>query len=669
MDYHVAITGNDNNAGACIEAPFRTISKAASIALPGDNVYVHGGVYREWVSPENAGTVNARITFQAACGEVVTISGAEQITDWLNVESTIWKTVISNSFFGDYNPYQNVIGGDWFFTRDKVFHTGEVYLNGKSMYEAETLDDIKNPAEAPDSNDKQFSLYKWCAVVESETTTIFANFHGADPRKECVEINVRPHVFWPRQTGRNYITVRGFKLKQAATNWAPPTALQTGLIGPHWSRGWIIENNEISDSKCSGVSLGTERETGDNEWTKTGYKLGHQREQEVIFRALHNANWNKENIGGHIVRNNIIHDCEQAGIVGHLGGAFSTIEHNHIYRIHYKRQWHGAEVGGIKLHASLDTQIYNNFIHHCYRALWLDWQAQGTYIKGNVFYNNQSEDFMAEVCHGPFTLENNLFLSKWSVKDMSEGAAFVHNLFLGKIASCAEPNRHTPYHFPHDTAVAGCTNITGGDDRFYNNIFIAEQNDNEPFGKVSSFWDGAVIMDGVPAFATFKSTPAGTSQYDDCPGSDEMPVWKYNHLVSAGKIKGDPEKPVNQPPGTPLARYNVYIANNLYLNGAVPYAKETNAAVHSDAGIEVKITDPWNAKIKITITKPENLRTGNPQIITTEILGAAHTSEQKFENAGGTPFYFDKDYSGRMRTVIVPGPFEITEKTSFEVGY
>ena len=37
--------------------------------------------------------------------------------------------------------------------------------------------------------------------------------------------------------------MRGFTLEHAATNWAPPTAEQIGLIGTHWSKGWIIENN------------------------------------------------------------------------------------------------------------------------------------------------------------------------------------------------------------------------------------------------------------------------------------------------------------------------------------------------------------------------------------------------------------------------------------------
>ncbi len=58
----------------------------------------------------------------------------------------------------------------------------------------------------------------------------------------------------------------------AAPNLAPPTALQEGLIGPHWSKGRIIENNEISNSKNSGINIGKEISTGHNAWTTIGTK-------------------------------------------------------------------------------------------------------------------------------------------------------------------------------------------------------------------------------------------------------------------------------------------------------------------------------------------------------------------------------------------------------------
>ena len=77
---------------------------------------------------------------------------------------------------------------------------------------------------------------------------------------------------------------------------------------------------------------------------------------EVTFRTLRNG-WSKENIGSHIVRNNEIFNCEQTGMCGSMGAAFSVIENNHIYNIWTKRQFDGAEIAGIKFHAAIDTKI------------------------------------------------------------------------------------------------------------------------------------------------------------------------------------------------------------------------------------------------------------------------------------------------------------------------
>ena len=102
-------------------------------------------------------------------------------------------------------------------------------------------------------------------------------------------------------------------MRQAATPWAPPTAEQIGLIGTHWSKGWIIENNRISHSICSGIALGKYGDEWDNQShnSATGYV-------DTIDRAL-KTGWSKENIGSHLVRGNTISHCEQAGIVGSLG--------------------------------------------------------------------------------------------------------------------------------------------------------------------------------------------------------------------------------------------------------------------------------------------------------------------------------------------------------------
>ncbi|UUZ80459.1 DUF1565 domain-containing protein [Paenibacillus sp. P26] len=54
MEYHVAKNGNDHGQGTRHD-PFLTINKAASVAVAGDTVIVHEGVYREWVKPRHKG--------------------------------------------------------------------------------------------------------------------------------------------------------------------------------------------------------------------------------------------------------------------------------------------------------------------------------------------------------------------------------------------------------------------------------------------------------------------------------------------------------------------------------------------------------------------------------------------------------------------------------------
>ncbi len=102
----------------------------------------------------------------------------------------------------------------------------------------------------------------------------------------------------------------------------------------------------------------------------------------------------------------------------------------------------------------------------------MDWMAQGTHITGNLCYNNTLEDLYCEVDHGPYLVDNNIFLSEIGLRDWSEGGAFVHNLFTGKIIRSPD-SRTTPYHKPHSTEVVALKNLRGGDNRFYNNIFVA----------------------------------------------------------------------------------------------------------------------------------------------------------------------------------------------------
>ncbi|RCX17515.1 uncharacterized protein DUF1565 [Anaerobacterium chartisolvens] len=636
--FHVSTVGCDSWAGS-LTRPFRTIQRAADLAKAGDTVTVHEGIYREYVNPKNGGEGDdKRITYKAAPGEKVIISGGEEVAGWIKENGNVYKTVIPNSFFGDFNPYKEIVWGDWFINQDRVFHLGEVYINGKSMFEAATLDAVMNPVPFNEAREPEWSLHCWYCEVDDENTVIYANFGQFDPSGNTIEITARRFCFWPEKTGINYITVSGFHLTMAAPNWAPPTALQEGLIGPHWSKGWIIENNEISNAKNSGISLGKEITTGHNEWTTIATKQGTQRERDVIFNAIR-IGWSKENIGSHIVRGNVIHDCEQTGICGHLGEVFSEIYDNYIYNIHHKRMFNGAEVAGIKLHASLDCQIRGNHIHNCDRGLWMDWQAQGTRISGNLLYDNDTEDLFVEVSHGPYLVDNNIMLSMKNIRDMSQGGAYVNNLFGGFISWARVTNRFTPYHYAHETGVHGLMTILGGDNRYYNNIFTGTLPENEEretkidvdcwlHTEVKLQEDGSVLK--------------GLALYDECPSGDED--WSRD-LFSVDSFAN--------------VRLPMYCGSNIYFHDAKPFRKEAGSVEYPDMRPQIKLVNEADG-IYLSFDFGDKLGEVHTATVTTGFLGIAFEPELPFENPDGTPLCVENDFYGNLRPAggITAGPFE-----------
>ena len=627
QQYHVAKHGNDNNLGT-VESPFLTISKAAKIALPGSVITVHEGTYRERIAPSHGGLSTTKpIIYQAAKGEDVWIKGSEIIKQWKKFKGNVWMVKIDNKFFGDFNPYVEIVQGDWLLnTYGMDHHLGEVYLNGDSLYEVGELSDVSDENPLGRTNDKDGSRYKWFCKTENGFTTIYANFMGLNPNDELVEINVRPAVFFPKKTGINFITVRGFNMAHAATQWSPPTAEQVGLIGPYWSKGWIIEDNLITDSKCTGISIGKERASGHNEWTNLKVKHGTQRERDVVFKAL-KLGWSFETIGSHIIRNNTIKNCEQTGISGHLGGIGSQIYNNHIYNIHIKKQFFGYETGGIKLHAPIDVIIKNNLIHDNYRGIWLDWQSQGTRVSGNIFYNNEKEDLFNEVNHGPMVVDNNIMLSEISILNASQGTAYAHNLITGKIIIRKVSNRYTPYHFSHSTSVKGLMTILTGDDRYYNNILTSNHQTKPYKGPASD-----KIHNGLDA-------------YDGYPLSSDY--W----------YKG------KRPDDFAKHKLPVYINSNLYFNKAKPFDRELDNFENREFVPKISIEKKKNS-FYLNFEIDDSFKKVKTSLVNTNILGTAFQSEAAFENKDASPIVLDTDILNNKRNVLNPivGPFEKIKK-------
>ena len=89
--------------------PFRSIGEAAALACPGDEVIVAPGVYREYVSPKNGGTEEARIVYRSEVPLGALITGAEIVTGWQRLDNGLW-TLASSAITTPIPPRYSATG-------------------------------------------------------------------------------------------------------------------------------------------------------------------------------------------------------------------------------------------------------------------------------------------------------------------------------------------------------------------------------------------------------------------------------------------------------------------------------------------------------------------------------------------------------------------------------
>ncbi|MFS0726687.1 carbohydrate binding domain-containing protein [Paenibacillus sp. 1P07SE] len=113
--YYVSSASGDDGAGDGSEQnPWRTIQKAADEAVAGDTVIIREGTYRETVKPAVRGVEAHPITFRAYPGEQVTVSGADEVTGWVQDEGHIYRASVAM----------------------ELGHENQVFYNGEMLFEA-----------------------------------------------------------------------------------------------------------------------------------------------------------------------------------------------------------------------------------------------------------------------------------------------------------------------------------------------------------------------------------------------------------------------------------------------------------------------------------------------------------------------------------------------------
>lgn len=448
-DYYVATDGSDTNPGTK-EQPWKTIQYAADTLQPGDTVFIRGGTYRECVQPARGGTSeDQRITYKAYPGETPIIKGSERITNWREDGMGVWRAVLPDSFFGDYNPFTNNIDGPFLYLGQQ-WHAGEVYLDGETFTET-----FRVPED-----DLSHKPHTWMATHRGTSNTIYANFAGVNPNEHIAEINVRECCFLPKVDGLKYITLDGLTFMHAADNWIYNAGFQKGAVNTRMGYGWIMQNCHVADCKTCGISSGLSGVRG------------------IDYSS----------VGHHIFRNNLIERCGETGFSGSHGYYASVIENNIIQDINTRRLFGGSESAGIKIHYAVDTIIRNNVIRRVYKfsilengkqvmlaeapGIWLDWAAQGTRITGNVISETDDWAIKLEADHGPILVDNNVIIDNVVYSD-SERMVLAHNLFVNAGITYQETDdRRSEYWTPHSWTRAGSSLIQYTGDRYFNNIYL-----------------------------------------------------------------------------------------------------------------------------------------------------------------------------------------------------
>lgn len=256
--YYVATSGADTNAGT-EGKPFRTIQKAADIAVAGDRVIVRAGVYNESVNVKNSGERGKQIIFEGQRGPEgawkTIIDPSRPVKKWIpapEVGRGVFKTTGLN-----FKPYSMTVDGK------QILRIRDDFMQGKKGF--------KLLAQSPDASVKtgKGRIDYWDgieALYGYRQGTTYIRFRNGD-NPESKAIRAAPNSNGIMIENRSFITVRGFHIRGA---------YRALVIEGHDAKDNVVEKNYLENGYARVCILegASHNIIADNEMTLNYYGYG-----------------------------------------------------------------------------------------------------------------------------------------------------------------------------------------------------------------------------------------------------------------------------------------------------------------------------------------------------------------------------------------------------------
>jgi nitrous oxidase accessory protein NosD len=228
-------------AGIKQDDQVETINRAAALAEPGDTVIIHSGVYREAVVIEKGGLPDNPITFQAATGAGVIMTGADRITEWSEVpsEGRIYSTPWPHKFI-TWNQHHTHPDDDY---HRLIGRCEQVFVDGYALRQVLERDKLARGTFYVDLDGER--LYVWSYDNQDISSS-----------KAMVEASARDTILAVKG---NYVIIKGIRFRYAA-NQAQHGAVE--FSGNHLtvedctfeytnSSGAAFEGEDITVRRCT----------------------------------------------------------------------------------------------------------------------------------------------------------------------------------------------------------------------------------------------------------------------------------------------------------------------------------------------------------------------------------------------------------------------------------